>query len=97
MWMDTRKFLTWFCQKTKGFKPPKDRYLDIVSTPCDNPDYVSGPCERPVKFGPQLHRNHATWSEALGIEQAVKVHVTIELDQKFHYLCLALVAIWISF
>ena len=38
----------------------------------------------------------ALWPEQLGIEQAVKVHVTIHMDQKFHYLCLGLTALWLS-
>jgi hypothetical protein len=58
-WMDRRRFLTWFCEKTKGWKPE-----DIPAlTP---------------------------------IQAAVRVHVSIHMDQKFHYLCLMLTAAWLA-
>lgn len=58
-WMDRRHFLTWFCEKTKGWSQD-----DIP------------------KLTP--------------IQAAVRVHVSIHMDQKFHYACLLLTAAWLA-
>lgn len=59
-WMDRRKFLGWFCAKTKGW-------------------------EQPIQ-----------WATLPAITCAVRNHVLIAMDQKFHYACLLLTAVWLS-
>lgn len=58
-WMDRRKFLGWFCEKTKGWKAEDIPNLSAIQT-------------------------------------AVRVHVTIHMDQKFHYACLLATAAWLA-
>jgi hypothetical protein len=82
--MDNRLFLTWFNRVTKGWTAPKDRELPYVHE------------EETVKAGREWTWGVQKWPEAWGIEQAVKVHVSIHMDQKFHYLCLGLTALWLS-
>jgi len=59
-WMDRRKFLGWFCARTKGWEQP------------------------------------INWSMLPPIVCAVRNHVMIHMDQKFHYLCLMLTAFWLA-
>lgn len=58
----------------------------------------NAPIDREIAAEYDGYRNQyfAFWPESLGVDQAVKVHVTIHMDQKYHYLCLALVALWIA-
>lgn len=60
--VDNRKLITWFCAKTKGWRP-----------------------DNKVVVGDEL-RDLNPW------EIAIRLHVTIALDQKLHYLCLAILA-----
>lgn len=82
-WMDRRVFLTWFCRVTKGWKQPALKPLDKDYVLVDEDKYGRGTVPG--------------WPEIYGIEQAVKVHVTIHMDQKFHYLCLGLTALALSY
>jgi len=63
-WMDTRRFLSWFCHVTKGWN-----YPDTVNKMVSEVDMLGA---------------------------AVKVHVTIEMDQKWHYASLLGTALYIS-
>lgn len=56
----------------------------------------TSPRQRLIRVDVRDDGGVAVWPESLGIEQAVKVHVTIHMDQKFHYLCLGLTALWLA-
>jgi hypothetical protein len=68
-WMDRRRFLAWFCKKTKGWD--------------------AGDLEGMEKAGASVST----------IAQTVYIrgHVSIAMDQKFHYLCLLLTAAWLAY
>lgn len=98
-WMDTRKFLTWFVQKTKGWMPGDLARLAqtgfnlrtkfVSSTPViKGGDTYSVPAGNYIEVGDPLE--HAM------LQAAVRVHVTIHLDQKFHYACLLLTALYVA-
>lgn len=131
--LDTRKLITWFCEKTKGWR--RDNQVNLyrdeqdyrqksdtriiysaqldrispVREPGPSPTlytddtrvyYCSVPYEgeggepvfKWVPFAPPIHatRDLNPW------EIAIRLHVTIALDQKAHYLCLAAVAAWLA-
>lgn len=65
--LDNRKLVSWFCERTKGWR--RDNMVDN---------------------GDGTLRGLNPW------EIAVRFHVTIALDQKAHYLCLAVVAAWLA-
>lgn len=87
-WMDTRQFLMWFCHKTKGWNVGDlDWGFDTKNGLVSEDDAYQ------TVDSWANHRGRISIPEAHFYKAAVRVHVSIHMDQKFHYACLLGIAL----